>query len=315
MKEQLAQSILSTLAYFDIFSHPLTAEELYRFLWKGKRDLSYELFLEELERLVSEEYWLKQHGAYYTLAGAKDYLEVRAERTWYVEHRLKIARRAANIFKWLPYVKAMFVCNQIEAGVSKGSDIDVFIVVEPKRLWLTRLLITLVASGCGLRRSGEHVANHICLSFYATDDVLDFSPIRIEEPDVYMAYWIDQLIPVYDPQGLHAKMQQENIWQRELLPHRQEQKRPVSRWRADDGKIGRRIRSFFEKAWTGAYGDLLENQAKNVQRQKMKLNRESKQGSGGTDVIISDQMLKFHENDRRGMFQEEWRKKIAQYAK
>lgn len=301
-----AASVVKTIAYFDIFDHPLTRQELYRFLWQAERGEAFEPFLRKLDVLITENMLEERHG-YLFSPGREHIVETRERRVWYVEQKMRIAQRAAKKFRWVPFCRAMFVCNQIEVGVTKESDIDVFVVVRAGRIWITRLLVTIVATLFGFRRSGAHVANHICLSFYCADDALDFDAIRIETlPDVYQAYWIDQLIPVYDPERVHADIQAQNVWQRELLPNRREHARLIDRWAVRDSRVSKAMKRFFEIAWSGAYGNMLEAQARKMQQQKMKRNVSSKLHENNTDVIVSDRMLKFHENDRRRQFQHTW---------
>ena len=73
----------------------------------------------------------------------------------------------------------------------------------------------------------------------------------------------------------------------------------------------RTIQRFFEKAWGGRYGDIVETQAKRVQLFKMAFNTRTIKDQPDSRVIVSDSMLKFHENDRRTMYREKWKEALV----
>jgi hypothetical protein len=78
----------------------------------------------------------------------------------------------------------------------------------------------------------------------------------------------------------------------------------------DDSGFSRGWRWFWERAWRGRYGDFLANQAKQIQLTKIKFHRTARE-SANKGVIVNDQMLKFHEKDRREYYKKEWEEKIG----
>lgn len=308
MHQPLKKAIIRTLAYFDLFDLPLTAEELYRFLWKPPADMSYEAFLFELP-LVSG---IEERDGLYTLSGRTDIVADRRLAIPLIEEKLRIAKRAAMIVRFVPFLSALFVCNTVaSASASRDSDIDVFIVARHGRLWLVRLLTTTLLSIARLRRTRTRVANKICLSFYVTDAHLDVSDIAIDEPDIYLMYWIDQLVPIYDPDNVRERMTQKNSWVKRALPHAFQPYRMSERFRVDRTPIQQWFRRIVERLWRDSYGGMLERQAKHIQKKKMATNRESVQGLPDTRVVINDTMLKFHENDRRQYYRDAWRERVS----
>lgn len=306
----MTDSIIKTLTYFDIFNTPLTREELHRWLWEEKVS-DYTDFARRLDDLEKQNKIAKKSG-YYFLPGREEIINTHQRAVPLVEEKMQIAVRGAKKIRWIPYVEAVFVCNTVAGGgVKKSSDIDVFIIIKNGRLWLSRLLTTIALSIFRLRRDKKHISNKICLSFYATSDGLDFSKIKIADPDIYLVYWLENLIPAYDPNDALKKIRYKNQWAKKYLPNVNDNYQTLYRWAVTDSKLSKTIRYFFETAWIGGYGDLLEAQAKKIQQAKMKLklshaNKENKLG-----VIINDNMLKFHEGDRREQFQNDWLKKCS----
>jgi len=306
MDEKLKKSVLQTLAYFDIFDCPLTSEELYHFLWQPDVESKYTEFVNQLQQLEHFEHLQHQKGFYF-LQGREKIVGGRQKRVKFVEEKMKIARRGIKKLRWLPFVRSVFVCNTVaSAGVTEESDVDVFIIVRKGRLWLTRLLVTLILSLFRLRRNKIKVKNKICLSFYTVDNCLNLKDVAIEGNDIYLMYWLAQLIPVYDPDNLLNNIQKENEWVKEYISSAFEPYDILYRWEVVDSKSSRGVKIFFEEMWSGGYGNMLNKQAKSVQLSKMKKNLESVQNEKDTRVVISDERLKFHENDRRREYREKW---------
>jgi hypothetical protein len=310
MNSSLAKAIIQTIAYFDIFDLPLTAEEVYRFLWRYDEVISYVDFLNTLPNVGH----IEQKDGFYFLPGRADIVASRQLAVPLIEEKLRIARRAAKIIRSVPFLRAMFVCNTVaSASASRDSDIDVFIVVRRGRLWITRFLTTIALSVFRLRRTKTNVANKICLSFYVTDAHLDLSDIAIDTPDIYLMYWIEQLVLVYDPDNLKEELSKKNQWVKKYLPHGFQSYHISDRYRVQNTPVQRFFRHIAERAWHGSYGDILERYAKQIQEKKMSANVGSVQGLPDTRVVVDDTMLKFHENDRRLHFRDEWRSRLSVY--
>ncbi|MFA5062321.1 MAG: hypothetical protein WC526_04205 [Patescibacteria group bacterium] len=314
MSSLLDQSIIKTLSYFDIFGYPLTKEELFEFLWQGPGTgegihISYEEFLKNLENIDKEK--IKYQGGYYFLAGKEANVYKRNEGLLVSSEKLKIARRAAKKIRSVPFLKAVFVCNSVAFGqAGEGSDIDFFIITEKNRIWLVRLFAAFLLSLFRLRRVGDKAKNKVCLSFFAADDNLDLSPLKIVDEDIYLVYWIHKLIPIYDPENYYQKFLDANRWTEKFLPNTFRVKPASYLFAVRDSAFGRIWKKMWQAMWQGDYGKLIETQAKKIQLAKMKFSGKDIERKGDKGVVISDSMLKFHEQDARERFRGEWLKKI-----
>lgn len=306
--DDLRHSIQKTLSYFDLFSCPVTKEELYRFLWDYHEPLSFDTFSRRLETMIeSKENSFGFRGGYFFLSGRESIIKERERRVWFVEKKLHIARRAAWLIRLVPGIKAFFVCNQIQIGVGKKSDIDVLIVVEKGYMFTTRFFVTLLLSLFRFRRGKKKVTDRICLSFYVTEDSLDFSKLQAGECDIYFMHWIATLIPVFDPGDFLQKIYNENRFVEKKLPF-VFQKSFYQKWMVFDSKFSRFVQKINKKIVRTPFGLKLENFLKKIQLSHMQKNTNSVQNQD-TRVIVCDTMLKFHENDRRELFQAEWEKR------
>jgi len=325
MEEKVRQSILQTLAYFDVFDYPLTSLELERFLclritdthraflFGNNPDLRIDqgVVFEQLQHLIQLKQLQHKEG-YYFLPGREKIVVKRQRNIWFVERKMKRALRGIKKLARVPFVRAVFVCNTVAGvGVEESSDIDVFIVVKKGRIFLARAVATFYLSLFNMRRTKRKIKNKICLSFYVADNNLNLSGIAFEK-DIYLMYWLTQLIPVYDPDNLFKSLQKANTWVKKYLPNAFQSYDLIPRWKVMPGKVANGIKKLLEKMWTGNYGDLMEKQAKIMQLNKMKMNVSSVQNESDTRVVVNDDMLKFHEKDKREEYREVWIKKCME---
>ncbi len=232
LNSPLEQSIFKTLAYFDLLNYPLTKEELFRYLWMPPQ-VVYEEFVLSLraERSNPPEIAMsvvssnllamtEQKYGYYFLLGREDTVERRRRAIVPTELKLRKARHAAKLLCSIPFLRAIFVCNSVGAEVARPeSDIDFFIVAEPNRIWLVRFFTNFILRLFGLRTYGTHERDRICLSFYVDADHLDLAPWRVADDDIHFAYWLHQMLPIYDPGNYYEKFLEANSWTKRFLPN------------------------------------------------------------------------------------------------
>ncbi|TAN33559.1 hypothetical protein EPN28_01970 [Patescibacteria group bacterium] len=323
MEKALLESIQKTLAYFDSADYPLTREEVYSFLWTPPTPnslvwgqapaMGFAQFLEILKQ-VQDDRKVETKFSYYFLPGRAGTVEARRARLAETEKKLKIARRAAKKIRSAPFVKAVFVCNSVGMEQAKEeSDIDFFIVAAPRRVWLARFFTNLILRLWGLRVYGQKHKNRVCLSFYADSEHLNLENLRVADDDIHFAYWIHQMIPIYDPGNYYANFLAANSWTKKYLPNALARFEVVSRLRLRDSRLGKIWKTIWEKMWAGTYGDLIEGQVKALQMARLMFSLKEKAAAGDKSVVISDGILKFHENDTRAKYREEWKLKITNY--
>lgn len=302
----ISRAIFSTVAFFDIFDYPLTAWEIHKFLFKN--NAGYLMVVRELEKLIDEKR-LEIKNGFYFLPGRQEIIFERADRYSEAEIKYKIARRAVCWLTWLPTIKLVAVCNNLAySNAQPDSDIDFFIVISKNRLWLTRFFITAIIQFLGLRRHGQKIASRICLSFYITEDNLNLEPITLKTLDPYFYYWLATLTPLAG-QNNFLDFWQANSWLKNYLPNIFE-KITNERRLVKDTVLSKSIMAASSFLFNGALGGRLESLARKIQLKKMSKNTQSAAGQPGSRVIISDTMLKFHENDMREVYLTKWQEKI-----
>jgi hypothetical protein len=321
IRELLQRSIKMTLAYFDLVDFPLTKEELFIFLWESP-PLNYPDFLNFLQDSDFCDGVFESQYGYYFLPGRGEIIEKRRHRLILSETKLKIARRAARLVSFVPFLKAIFVCNTVASEqANEDSDIDFFIITASRRIWIARLLVTFILQIFGLRRTKNKIKDKICLSFYITEDSLDLAKLRVVDDDIHFAFWINQMLPLFDPASYYSRFLQANNWIKQYLPNlpigqagRQGMDNPMPPSyisQIPEGGVGALWKKFWEKAWQGSYGDLINNEAKKIQLSKMKFSGNKIERGEDKGVVITDGILKFHEKDTRMEYRQMWKNKIG----
>lgn len=126
----------------------------------------------------------------------KEYLEIKDE-PWNIENILvKKTRKYTKFIKNIPWIKMVAIWNSVAMNyATKESDIDLFIITSKNRLWLVRVLTTLIFSALWLRKTSKNHAWKFCLSFFVTTDWMNLWDFAIEN-DIYLYFWMIYLKPI-----------------------------------------------------------------------------------------------------------------------
>ncbi len=277
------QSIFRILAYMAYTKFPLTAFEIWK--WCDDEALS----LHDVMTTLADSMWLREHGVqeFDGFFAIGDTVAWRQERMARTTDALRKSRRAAWFVRWaslLPWVRMVAVCNSLaHSFTNTDSDIDLFVVTKPGRLWSTRLVLTGALALFRLR-PGEAKRDPICLSFFIDTEHVDLAPVKIGADDPYLHMWIATLAPILDRNDVITTLRATNRWIRPALPKSHRVRRS----------------SAFVVAGRFALPDIgvFESVAERLQRARFpRALRESM--NRDTRVVVTDGMLKFHENDRR----------------
>jgi hypothetical protein len=192
----LEKRVVAMIAYFDIFNLPVDRVFLLHFLLGGKPDSV------ELDKVLDQSPQIDSRDGLFFLKGREILAEHYRSK---VELAARLHKRAefwAGIFRFIPFVQAVAVCNYISFNaVDPDSDIDLFIITKKHRIFTARFLVTVLMQLLGIRRHGNKVKGRFCLSFYISEQAKDLSEMLLENGDIYMAYWMRALRPVYERTG------------------------------------------------------------------------------------------------------------------
>jgi len=114
---------------------------------------------------------------------------------WDKEYTKKTLKYIKYI-KWIPWIRMIWIWNSISMNSwTKESDIDLYIVSSKNRLWLVRILTTLIFQILGIRKTWKKHEWRFCLSFFSTLEWMDFSIFKISN-DIYLYFWIIYFKPL-----------------------------------------------------------------------------------------------------------------------
>ena len=207
MKPSLQQHIESTLTYFELFSYPLTATEIHRFLnfACSIRDVEDQLVLMKKNGKVdcSEQgYYSRLHQPRWSVE--RDMGNKRAEKL------LKLSSRFVRVIKRFPFVEAIAISGSLSKYYAdKDADIDYFIITTTNRLWIARTLLHLYKKLTFLR-GHQH---YYCMNYF-----IDQSALEIGDKNIYTAIELVTLLPVYNQEAI-LKLKHQNGWFAEFLPN------------------------------------------------------------------------------------------------
>ncbi len=132
---------------------------------------------------------------------------------WEVEKKyIQKTIKYINYIKWIPGIKMIWIGNSIAMNsASIDSDIDLLIVSDNKRMWLVRILCTLMFQILGVRKTDTQHAWRFCLSFFCTLEWMNFWKFALEK-DPYLYFWVLSFLPLLDYNDTYNEFLEANSW-------------------------------------------------------------------------------------------------------
>ncbi len=300
LNKDLANSIIATLKFYDLFQFPLTLNEIKDNLYGYNHKSIHVKEIEGTLNILAENGHVAELKGYYVLSGSERNIETRKTRKFIAEKFWNRTKLYGQYMRMIPFVKMVAVCNNLAYdNPSELSDIDLFIVIKNGRMWTSRLLLTLVLHFFGVRRHGNKVAGRFCLSFFVTEKAMDLEKISLQPEDPYLAYWLKNLKPIFGEETF-IKFTEKNKWLHNYeLQFNQE---ALKHLYVDEKSPLKNISEFVLKGW---FGNLIESLLKRTLKKKT-LKGIRKLGPEAS-VVVSDNMLKFHNHDKRKDIYRAWK--------
>jgi len=203
---QLAESIIRTLAYYDLFDYPLSATEIFCKLptnHTSLRAVESELPMLEQQSIVF------RFGKYYSLQNNQALEHRRVQGNQLAEKLMRIAMAKAKLIARFPFVLSVMVSGSLSKGYAdEQSDIDFFIITQPGRLWIARMLLVLYKR---IFLMNSH--KYFCVNYF-----IDSAHLEIGEKNIFTATELATLIPLSGAR-YHQQLIEQNPWIEQYFPN------------------------------------------------------------------------------------------------
>lgn len=295
-------AVLSTISYFDIFDIAITREEIIDYLLFLKpEDKNIDIYLKESNIL-------NEFNGFYFINKNRNIHEQFFQKLENSKKYWKKVKRWQFLFSICPFIKLVAVCNSLPINdISKKSDIDLFIVTEKDKIFVARFFITFLLSILALRRHGKKVNSRFCLSFFVDEEKLKVSDVSLKPYDIYLAFWLKTLEPISGDYQTYENIILEN---KEFMDfYFKSEPLFKKRFFRKRSFIQNKIKNLLEKIINKTK---IDQKLKGYQLKKIYSKLEKLENKEGT--IISDHILKFHDNDARKKIRELWEEKLKSFT-
>jgi len=236
---EIEENILSTLAYFDLFSYPLNRGEIYLFL-PVKCDMNN--FNYALNSLVNEQH-IYRFEKFYSLRNDHYLIERRNKGNKRAAELMVTAGKVCSMLARFPYVRGIGISGSLSKNFAdESADIDLFIITAKNRLWIARTLMHAFKKLTYLFNK-QH---YFCMNYYIDEQNLD-----IPEKNIYTATEVVTLIPLQGD-AQFVDFFAANAWSRLFLPNNVMR---ISRARPEPKTW---LKMCIEKMLNNAFGDWLD---------------------------------------------------------
>lgn len=203
--------VLKTLIYESIFNFPLYGFEIWKFLINDKK-IDKKTFAKLLKNKGVA--YDKKTSLYY-LINKKNSISRRLEAEKISADKLKLAQKIALALAKIPTIRLIGISGSLALGSSsKGDDIDLFIVCKKNTTWTTRLFSVILLKLMGAYRKNDNFKDKICLNM-----IVDNYSFPKDRRDLYTAFEITKLRPVFSKNNAHNELLRSNSWIGKFMPN------------------------------------------------------------------------------------------------
>lgn len=212
----MEKAILKTLIYADIFEYPLKAYEIHKWLIYKIGDLRQ--VEKGLQKLIKNSK-VKNKRGYYFIANRENLINKRLKRKKQSSKYFAKAQIISKSLKIIPWIKLIGISGGLAMeNAEKTDDIDLFVITERNRLWLSRLLALGLLSVLSFRRKAsdgkKNASGKVCLNL-----LLDEDHLKQQKEDLYTAHEVLQMKVLWRRDRVYSKYLLDNEWAFAFLPN------------------------------------------------------------------------------------------------
>jgi len=290
--EDLDEAILRTIAYADVFDYPLTSQEIHRYLIGHAAPAAVVEDRLAHTRLLREQ--LGSLSPLWFLAGRENLVALRQEREGFAASLWPVARRYGQCIAALPFVRMLGFTGALAMNNVSGphDDIDLLVVTQSGRIWLSRGLIVVLV------RLAQRQRVNLCPNY-----ILSEHSLELGERDLFTAHELVQMVP-FNGSSLYQRLLDTNAWLTDFLPNASA-RAPVKVAYGRMASLGQRGS---ELLLAGHLGDAVERWER--ERKIPRLRLEAAQ-SGGDGATFTPDVCKGHMADHASLVRRRYTARLA----
>jgi len=198
-------SIIKTLSYSGVFGYPITFYQISNNLISGSL-FTHKKIKKELEKLVNDG-TVKKVKNRFMLKGIKNH-DVR-KREKYTREIIKKYKEKIKLLKKVPWVKMIAITGSVaNYDAEEGADIDLLIITEKNRLWITRGFVFLILKIIN-ELPKDKSKRKICPNIFLDESNMAWSE---KKRNLYVAQNILSVQPFSWRDNIYFRFLNENNW-------------------------------------------------------------------------------------------------------
>jgi predicted nucleotidyltransferase len=192
----------TSVTYHNLFDYPLSFSDLIK--WTSNKSIG---------NSQGKEINVIRKNNFYFLEGREGLIYKRLLRKRISAKKNKIAKKAANILSFIPWIKMIAVTGSLAMeNASEESDIDLMVVTKKGLLWTTRIFSYLLINLFGIQTRKPNDSNQkdkLCLNIWLDEGDLIWSK---KDRNLYTAHEIAQIVPLVNKDNTYEKIIYQNKW-------------------------------------------------------------------------------------------------------
>lgn len=237
---EVHSAILKSLLYFDLFRYPLTLPEIIRF---SSIPIHHLHIAEEALQQLEDNLMVYRFGEFWSLHSDYANIERRQKGN---RSAMKIWDKAIKRSKFIqrfPFVRSVNISGSLSKNYFDAeADFDFFIITQPNRLWLCRMLLTIYKKFFLLNSR-----KYFCINYF-----IDTESLEIPDKNIFTAIEIVTLKNMTG-ENLYNNFMQSNNWVKQYFPNYSSEKQMLPH--AEKQSL---IKHISEKLMQNKIGDWLD---------------------------------------------------------
>jgi len=203
---EVEMAVKRTLAYRSIFNYPLSYFQLSTYLITNKK-IGNKALRKGLKKLEKKGQITLENNQY-SLNGVKNINW--EERKNSSISLIDVHKYVFDSLKKVPWIKFIGITGATAAfNAHDKDDIDIFIISQKNRLWITRLFVTLILKSLRKYRTDKDPIQKICPNIFIDENNMEWDK---NKRTLYVAHEILMMHPICDKNNTYFKFIKRNSW-------------------------------------------------------------------------------------------------------